>query len=540
VDTDLLAHFPPGFTPRPAQRRVLAELGEAIALAADGEDAPRVFCVEAPPGVGKSHIAMAIARWSGSAYLLTSQKLLQEQYEREFGRALQVVKGRDNYACERYPGMRVTTSHGACRRRGGAGCHCPYARAKAAALAGPIFCTNTAYFLTLRQWRRAELDRRRVLIVDEAHGLESQLVGVFTLRFSAEQMALWFGAPLPRLASADEYRDLMGGHVERLEAELAQVGGQVEGQLLLEPPSLEERTLLSRRDDLSTALARIRFFVESGDEEWVVRYPGSPGATLELVPLMVAPMARELLFDAAEVVVLSSAFLGPRAVLADCFGLRPSGIQAVHSGSPFGLDHRPIVYRPVGALSRSTLAELEPAVFDEVAAILARHPGEKGVIHVPSYAAGERLVRHLGARFPDRSRRVIWVGSAAAKSEALELHRASALPTVLLSPSLREGVDLPDDDLRFQILTKVPYPDLGDPWTAARHARDPRWYALETAKSLVQAYGRSCRHANDHGTTYVLDAQFSRFLMRYRMLLPPWFVDAAQVALRDWKARAPS
>jgi Rad3-related DNA helicase len=35
-------------------------------------------------------------------------------------------------------------------------------------------------------------------------------------------------------------------------------------------------------------------------------------------------------------------------------------------------------------------------------------------------------------------------------------------------PSLREGVDLPDDCLRFQIITKVPYPDLGDPWTAVR------------------------------------------------------------------------
>ena len=75
---------------------------------------------------------------------------------------------------------------------------------------------------------------------------------------------------------------------------------------------------------------------------------------------------------------------------------------------------------------------------------------------------------------------------------------------MLLSPSLREGVDLPDDFLRFQIVTKMPYPDLGDPWTAARQARDPRWYALETAKALVQAYGRSCRHADDHGVTYIL------------------------------------
>jgi Rad3-related DNA helicase len=93
-------------------------------------------------------------------------------------------------------------------------------------------------------------------------------------------------------------------------------------------------------------------------------------------------------------------------------------------------------------------------------------------------------------------------------------------------------VDLPDDFLRFQVLTKLPYPDLGDPWTAARRARDPRWYAVETAKALLQTYGRSCRHADDHGVTYVLDAQFARYLQRYRTLLPEWLLDAAEPALR--------
>ena len=66
----------------------------------------------------------------------------------------------------------------------------------------------------------------------------------------------------------------------------------------------------------------------------------------------------------------------------------------------------------------------------------------------------------------------------------------------------------------------------------ARRARDPRWYAVETAKALVQAYGRSCRHTGDHGVTYVLDAQFARFLQHYRVLLPEWFLDAAVPAVR--------
>jgi ATP-dependent DNA helicase DinG len=538
---NLLGHFPAGATPRPEQARLLAALADALAEIEDDPRAPHVLLIEAPPGVGKSHVAMTLARWSGDAYLLTSQKHLQDQYEREFGGELALVKGRDNYPCERYPGGSVPTSRGMCRRPRGPACACPYGRAKQAALNAPIFCTNTAYFATLRHWHAEQLRRRRLLIVDEAHNLEGQLVGVFTVRFTHDEMRAWFGGPLPRLPLADDYRALLAGHVEQLEAQRVQIDRRLEtlrppelpAELFLEmPPTREEQDLLEQREQLEGALARLTFFLDADDREWIVRYPDHAGAELALVPLTVAGMARALFAECAEVTVLSSAYLGHRAVLAEYFGLEEDEVRVLTTGSPFALEQRPVVYRPVGALSHATRARLEPALFAEVATILAAHPGDKGLIHVPSYEAGRRLVHDLGARAPRESRRLLWIDSAGGKSGALQLHRASPLPTVLVSPSLREGVDLPDDFLRFQVLTKLPYPDLGDPWTAARRERDPRWYAVETAKALLQTYGRSCRHADDHGVTYVLDAQFARFLQRYRVLLPEWFLDAAVPALR--------
>ena len=544
---DLFAHFPEGAIPRPEQIRLLAALSDVVADAPSDDAAARVVVMEAPPGVGKSHLAMTLARWSGDAYLLTSQKLLQDQYEREFGDALQLVKGRENYLCERYPPpARMTTAQGLCRRPRGPMCQCPYARAKLAALNGPIFCTNTAYFLTLRQWQREQLRRRRVLIVDEAHSLEAQLVRVFTVSFAPDQMKAWFGAALPRLASADDYRILFEEHVTRLDAELGLIDRRLESlrppalgdqDLLTYPLTVEEQELLAQRDLLESALARLQFFLDAADTEWIVRYPDRGVATLELVPLTVGAMASSLLWDAADIVVLSSAFMGRREVISSYFGLAPNAVHGLASGSPFPVERRRIDYRPVGALSKATLPELEPALFDEVAAIIAHHRTEKGLVHAASYVAARRLLAHLADHAPEHARRVIFVESSDAKARALEHHRVSPLPTVLLSPSLREGVDLPDDFLRFQIVTKMPYPDLGDPWTAARQQRDPRWYALETAKALVQAYGRSCRHAADHGVTYILDGQFARFVQRYRPLLPAWFREAAEPALREAKAR---
>jgi len=540
VSGALRTHFPDGFTPRAEQARLLDALERALAEAETAPRAPRLFVIEAPPGVGKSHLAITLARWSGDAYLLTSQKLLQDQYEREFGDVVQVVKGRDNYVCERYAEARVPTSLGMCRRPRGPLCQCPYARAKAAALAGPAFCANTWYFATLRHWRAEQLPRRRLLIVDEAHNFESQLVNVYAVRFTAAEMKDWFGATLPRLDVADEYRPLLAPHLERLEAELEAIVRSLEAvrppdfepdAFLQMPPSREEVILLERYDALAGALARMRAFVDASDKEWVIRYGLELDATLELTPLAVTGEARDLLRECAEITVLLSAYLGPAAVVAESLGFETDDVRVFATSSPFPLEQRPIVYRPVGALSRASLPSLEPALFAEIVAILVAHPRDKGLVHVASYAVARRLMADVTRRAPLEARRLIFVESSDAKATALERHRASAVPTVLVSPSLREGVDLPDDFLRFQIVTKIPYPDLGDPWTAARRARDPRWYAVETAKALVQAYGRSCRHADDHGVTYVLDAQFERFLQHNRPLLPDWFLDAAHSAL---------
>ena len=536
----LRTHFPDGFTPRAEQARLLDALEGALADAEADANAPRLFIVEAPPGIGKSHLAVTLARWSGDAYLLTSQKLLQDQYEREFGDVVQVVKGRDNYLCERYLDARVPTSLGMCRRPRGPLCQCPYAHAKAAALAGPVFCANTWYFATLRHWHAEQLPRRRLLIVDEAHNLETQLVNVYAVRFTAAEMKEWFGGTLPRLDAADEYRPLLAPHLERLEAELDAIARSLEAvrppdlepdAFLQMPPSREEVMLLERHDALGGALARVRAFVDAPDTEWVVRYGPNLDATLELTPLGVRGEARALLRDCAEITVLLSAYLGPAAVIAETLGFETDDVRVFATPSPFPLEQRPIVYRPVGALSRASLPALEPALFAEIVSILVAHGRDKGLIHVASYAIARRLIADVARRAPLEARRLIFVESSEAKATALERHRASAAPTVLVSPSLREGVDLPDDFLRFQIITKMPYPDLGDPWTAARRARDPRWYAVETAKALVQAYGRSCRHADDHGATYVLDAQFERFLQHNRPLLPDWFLEAAHAAL---------
>ena len=95
--------------------------------------------------------------------------------------------------------------------------------------------------------------------------------------------------------------------------------------------------------------------------------------------------------------------------------------------------------------------------------------------------------------------------------------------TVLLSPSMSEGVDLKENLSRFQILCKVPYPYLGDPIIKKRMNKRKTWYPLQTAKTIVQSVGRSVRSKDDQAVTYILDQDWQRFFNRNKEFFPEDF-----------------
>src|SRR5215813_14763413 len=103
------------------------------------------------------------------------------------------------------------------------------------------------------------------------------------------------------------------------------------------------------------------------------------------------------------------------------------------------------------------------------------------------------------------------------RDEIISEHINATKPTVLISPSLHLGLDLKDGLSRFQVITKVPYPSLGDRWIKEKCKRAERWYLWQTALKLVQGYGRSVRSKDDWAVTYVLDSLFESFVNRNRI-----------------------
>jgi len=151
------------------------------------------------------------------------------------------------------------------------------------------------------------------------------------------------------------------------------------------------------------------------------------------------------------------------------------------------------------------------------------HKNEKGIIHTTSYSQLQFIKDNISK---ENAVRLIETGPRFDRNEVLQKHSQGTKPTVLISPSLYLGVDLKGYLSRFQIIVKVPYPDLTDRKISAMKQRDPKWYTWNTILRLVQAYGRSVRSKDDFANTYVLDSSISYLLKEAHEILPKWFSDA--------------
>jgi ATP-dependent DNA helicase DinG len=150
------------------------------------------------------------------------------------------------------------------------------------------------------------------------------------------------------------------------------------------------------------------------------------------------------------------------------------------------------------------------------------HSTERGIVHTTSYQQANYIIEHVSD--VNRARLASTEGNSS-RSSLLKTHgRTDA--SVLISPSLYQGVDLKDNLSRFQVIVKVPYPDLSERRTRVKLERDSAWYDWQTALRLVQTYGRSVRSESDYATTYILDSNFTRFVDKNKNLFPRYFLDA--------------
>ena len=167
-------------------------------------------------------------------------------------------------------------------------------------------------------------------------------------------------------------------------------------------------------------------------------------------------------------------------------------------------------------MSKKHIDQSLPKMAAAVKAIIDEHRNEKGIVHCHSYKVAKYLKENV------KSSRIL-IHDSTNRDKILHRHTNGKKPTVLLSPSMSEGVDLKGDASRFQIICKVPYPYLGDKLVSKRMNKWKWWYPLQTAKTIVQSVGRSIRSSDDHAITYILDANWGYFYNKNKEVFPPDF-----------------
>jgi ATP-dependent DNA helicase DinG len=258
------------------------------------------------------------------------------------------------------------------------------------------------------------------------------------------------------------------------------------------------------------------------DDNWVfneVPAYGSSSKKLEFKPIDISPFSEELLFKFGRKVVLMSATILDGDAFCESLGIKKSDTQFVSIPSPFPVENRPVYYFPVGKMSAKSINETLPKLTEAVKSILDQHKNEKGIIHCHTF----KIANHLKNTI--RSKRLL-IHDSSNRDQILRKHISEKGNTVLLSPSMTEGVDLKDDASRFQVICKVPYPYLGDKLVKKRMYKWKWWYPLQTTKKIVQSVGRSIRNEDDFAVTYILDQDWDRFYSSNSSLFPKTFKEA--------------
>ena len=558
---------------------------------------------------GKSAWAITLGRLFDNTFLCTPQKMLQNQYMKDFPQYLFELKGRSTYPCLRInyaewlEGVdRENDTDPKKRRRAGSGeiprnpvgnldfislatwnglpkehpykryncatapCNsrkngtklkaeckqygvCQYIKRRDYAFIKSRFSLfNFSNMMLFTLLMPAVYDKRPLLILDEAHTLESFLYEYATIPIGLKQFALLE----KHLGEVDFQRvaepfitmdDLIAYLLDKVlpayelfkEADRITNGVQdvVDPAETIEKPNDERQVLSKLIDRLRKLLDEkptdhshvlIPVKVQEGREEVLVGY--------KIKPFSVAGLAHMAFGSSNSRVLLMSATILDPTTFCKSVGIKQEEVFFIRVPSTFPADNRLIVGdTTVGSMAYKHKEKTLPIMLDRILELSEKHSMHKGIIHTGNYENMNKFKRWLEYGDPILRDRVLFQsqGTFEEKEKIIKVHALSDEPLILCGPGFLEGIDLKDDLARFNIIMKLPFLSLADPHIKRKAEEFPEWYSLQVALALIQAIGRPVRSPTDWAMTYILDLLWKFFYERNQdRLFPKHIQDAVR------------
>ena len=497
--------------------------------------------IDCGTGVGKSAIGLTIAKhisenegqypgvYTEGSYFLTTQKVLQDQYEKDFSASgLVSLYSSSNYKCSLDKAasckdiLTAVRSGSISKKFEKCSYSCVYKGKKKDFIEKKLGVTNFSYFLTEKNYSQ-KLPNKRVLIVDEAHNLENELT-----RFIEVSISSYFSEKILRLkmprgldTQFKVYNWIKNVYYLELTKKINFISSQLAKFGITNTKLDEFKKITSRYELLTSHQKKISQFIELYNKEnWVFDVENTNDKYKKFIfkPIDISKYAHQYLLQFADYVIFMSATIISHEGFSLTIGLPDDLTVSIKEPSPFPASNRPIIYSPAGSMSAKNIDKTLPIMKTMIAEIISNHKDEKGIIHTHSIKIANYLKNTL------RSKRII-VAYGENREKALEQHTKSNKPTILISPSMTEGVDLKGSLSEFQILCKVPFPYLGDKVVKKKMNKWKWWYNTQTIRTIIQSVGRSIRSEDDKAVTYILDRDWSRIKSFCKNDFPADFFD---------------
>lgn len=524
-----------GHHPRNTQIQLINRIDFAI------NEGYKNIILEAGTGIGKSAIATTLANMYEDSYILTMTKQLQEQYLDDFGDMLVEIKGKGNYQCN-YNGtcdFCIKAEYNLARCS-----DCDYLIAFKKAKKSKNVITNYDFLYHVGVANQM-LDPRQLLILDEAHNLERKMLLLSSHALNREYISTKFGI--------DIFEDLMKGeksysHIksnaqywtgicEKLMKVCSEQIQKIEGtgkdvQVTLDEfesnPSkysevdyVEKQILESDLKDFNS----IRLGLESGD--LIIDVPelksikdNKMDIDAEFKPYSVSDATQNLLSFGNTRIFLTGT-LGGKEKFCQWNNINPDNTYYIYEKSPFEVSKRPIYIDFVGNMSGSRRGVpnwKNKKAISKIKELIDCYPNQKGVIHTSSNEQAFWIMDHLDGYD------LAFVGGES-RNQVLKEFSESNNNSILIGASIKDGVDLKGDLCRFQIIFKVPYPQLNEQ-VKYRKSLDPSWYYYQAVMAIMQAYGRGIRDKDDYCDMYIIDSNFKNLFNYNKSFFNEYFTEA--------------
>ena len=524
--------------PRYSQIKLINKINHAI-----GEGYKNII-LEAGTGTGKSAIATTLANMYEDSYILTMTKQLQEQYLDDFSHMLVEIKGKGNYECN-YKGhcdfcIKDEYNLSKCK-------DCAFKIAFKNAMEADNVLTNYDFFYYMGVANKL-LNSRELLILDEAHNLERKMLMLSSHNLNREYVSTKFGVDIfdPLMSSTRSYNnlkrkpdywiELCDDLVKICKERIKEIEGEHKNDVQVTLDEFENdpskfssidyiekqrlETDMKSFNAISLGLKTNALIIDIPDRDVILN--NGMDIDAEFKPFSVSEDTQEML-KLGNVRIFLTGTLGNKDKFCKWNNINPDETFYIYEKSPFDVEKRPIYPEFVASMSgqtRNVPNWKNDRAISKIRELLDRHKDEKGVIHTSSNEQAFWIMENL-KDYP-----LVFVGGED-RNKVLKEFTQTNENIVLIGASIKDGVDFKGDLCRFQIIFKIPYPQLNEQ-VKYRKNLDKSWYYYQAVMSLMQAYGRGIRDKDDYCVMYIIDSDFVNLFNFNKSFFNEYFTEAIQ------------